>query len=222
MSADKMRKLMESVEPTMMPEEWPQEQRGIKREMDDDMAPSGIEGPDDIEMGDEMMAPEGGDASVIDELDAEFKRITTEYLQADGPLDAPEHADMRKKLTDHMKKMLDELHDGWMDDMMGDDGAHDDSGDTPEFFGGTDDDDEDDSEDTAAADDDSEADDDDSETETDADDDAEEADDSDDDDDSDDSDDDDGEDKGNNPFQFNESRDSAANMRKLMETLKKG
>ena len=117
----------------------------------DDMAADDM--PVDDMAADDMAMMDGGDAAVIDELDAEFKRITTEYLQVAGPLDAPEHAEMRKKLCDHMKKILDELHDGWMDDMMGTEAAHDapdmggddseeTSDDTPEFFGGTDDDDD--------------------------------------------------------------------------------
>ena len=185
----------------------------------DDMAVDDM--PADDMAADDMAMMDGGDAAVIDELDAEFKRITTEYLQVAGPLDAPEHAEMRKKLCDHMKKILDELHDGWMDDMMGTEGAHDapdvddDSkkdSDTPEFFGGTDDDDDDDSDDK----DDSEdyAKDDDSDDDSD-----------DKNDDSDDKNDDDDkepayEESNNNPHQFNESKDSATNMRKLMESIK--
>lgn len=185
-----MRKLMERTQPTMMPEQWPTESEG--------MQPSEAMG-------------------VVDELDAEFKRITADYLQADGPLDSPEYADMRKKLTDQMTKILDVLHAEWMDDMMGDGGSGESEGDDDEapeggyqYFGGTDDDDE--------------SDEDDSEEETDADDEAE--DDDDDDEESEESEEDDdsddeeestvGDDKDVNPFKESHV---AVGMRKLMEAI---
>jgi len=173
-NATNMRKLMESVNPVQHMEmsDIPVDNMGaidnngdMDAQVGGDMAPDmgmdaapeapapdmGMEMPD---MGMDMAAPEGASSDIIDALDGEFKRLTTEFLQTGGELDEAGLGDVREKLGKHMTSILDVLHSGWMDNMM-DQGANeeapsfggDSDGDAPDFSGGDSDDSDDSSSD---------------------------------------------------------------------------
>jgi len=101
--AANMRKLMEAFKPTQQMEydEYPTEELPGNEVVD-------------TEMGEER--PIGQD--IIDVLENEFKRLTTEFLQAGGELDEAGLEDIRQQLGKHMASILDVLHKGWMDSMM--------------------------------------------------------------------------------------------------------
>lgn len=161
-----MRKLMESVNPA--------------KEMDvadipvDNMGAMDNSGYMD-EYAPDMGNEEAVSTEIIDALEGEFKRLTTEYLQTGGELDEAGLTDIREKIGKHMASILDVLHSGWMDNMMDQDGGGSDgdsSDDTPAFMQS-----DDDSDDTS---DDTEETDDEAEETDDSEDDSEEKDDSDD------------------------------------------
>ena len=227
-NAQNMRKLMENINPAqeMDVTDIPVDNMGAM----DNNGDMGME----PEMGDvngtaeyvgDQMAAMGGEevgmsTDIIDALEGEFKRLTTDFLQTGGELDEAGLSDVREKLGKHMTSILDVLHSGWMDNMM-DQGANEEAPD----FGGEGDDSEGDSDSPVA---DSDGDDDgsdDSEAEekdddSDSDDKEETSDDSDDD--SDDK--DDSGEEGEN-FNFDEAHlneSPAYAMRKLQDKMLKG
>lgn len=218
-NATNMRKLMESINPTegMDMADMPVDNMGAM-DNNGDAAEYAPEMP--VDMGGEEV---GVSTDIIDALEGEFKRLTTEFLQTGGELDEAGLSDVREKLGKHMTSILDVLHSGWMDNMM-DQGANEEApaeGDNP--FGG--DDAEDDSEaDAPESDsDDSEEKDDDDDKEDDSDDKEEDSDDSDDD--SDDDKDDDKDDGDDKEFNFDEAHlneSPAAAFRKLQDRMLKG
>lgn len=133
--AANMRKLMENIAPTSemdmtdMPVDnmGAMDNNGDMREYDPNM---------------DAEAP-GMSTDIIDALEGEFKRLTTEYLQTGGELDEAGLSDVREKLGKHMTSILDVLHASWMENMMdqGDTGSEDsgDSNDTPAFMQSDDD-----------------------------------------------------------------------------------
>lgn len=164
-----MRKLMESVNPVkkMDVADIPVDNMGA-------MDNNGYMDEYDPDMGNE----EAVSTEIIDALEDEFKRLTTEYLQTGGELDEAGLTDIREKIGKHMASILDVLHSGWMDNMMDQDNAGSDgdsSDDTPAFMQSNDDSD-DTSDDTEETDDEAETDD----SEADSEDDSEEKDNSDD------------------------------------------
>ena len=153
-NAGNMRKLMETVAPTSkmdmadMPVDnmGAMDNNGDMREYDPNM---------------DAEAP-GMSTDIIDALEGEFKRLTTEYLQTGGELDEAGLSDVREKLGKHMTSILDVLHASWMENMMdqGDTGSEEggdsDSDDTPTFMQSDDDSDAEETDDEATDADDSE------------------------------------------------------------------
>jgi len=232
-----MRKLMESINPVMDMEDMPVDNMGAMDNngdmgeydpnMGSDVVDAGIDaGMDtDMDMGSDMgsdMEVSGPAVStdIIDALEGEFKRLTTEYLQTDGELDEVGLSDIREKLGKHMTSILDVLHSGWMDNMMDQAGAAEEA---PDFGGESGDDDHegetdsDDKDETDSDDDKEESNSDDNDSD-DKDDDKEESD-------SDDSDDKDGDDDKESEFNFDEAHlneGAAIAMRKLQDKMLKG
>ncbi len=142
-NAKNMRKLMESFKPM--------QQMNVSDIPVDNMGAVDNNGSMN-EYAPDMDNEEAVSTEIIDALEGEFKRLTTEFLQSGGELDAAGLVDIREKLGKHMASILDVLHNGWMDNMMDQDGGaeggeHDhDSDDTPAFMKS--DDDSDDSDDT--------------------------------------------------------------------------
>lgn len=218
--AAKMRKLMESIDPVKEMGDMPIDNMGAM----DNNGDMGEYAPD---MGDDMGMDVAGDemageapavsTDIIDALEGEFKRLTTDFLQTGGELDAAGLKDIREKLGKHMTSILDVLHAGWMDNMMDQgapaEGSSEEGGDdVPAFMKGDDDSDEGESDDS---DDSEEKDNDDSEEDKSEDSDK---------DDSEEKDDDDGDDK-EDDYNFEEAHlneSLAHQMRKLQDKILKG
>jgi len=237
--ARNMRKIMESIKPVAEHmDEMPVDNMGAMDNNGDmgEYDPNGDMGgemPDmdgmggDINgtaeyVGDEMAGEVPAvSTEIIDALEGEFKRLTTDFLQTGGELDEAGLGDIREKLGKHMTSILDVLHAGWMDNMMdqaggGDEGGSDGGDDVPDFIKGDDDSDDSDSDDSDSEDKDDDSDD--------SDDKSDDSDDDDSDDSDDDKEDDDSDDKGDD-YNFEEAHLNESlvdSMKRMQKTFLKG